>query len=190
MRQRQWVVTVLAAGLAALALPGPAFAGRIVDINIELDGKAYLAAAKGDSGLPPPEAVWRYLAVVQLHPEEGVKIAPDPADPLRLTVRGKIAIDVRYGGKATVSELHLTRSSPDAGWSVLPEDVERIAKEIGLGEPPPPSPEGRTSTPLPGSATATPADDTLLFGIAVGAVVVVVVLGVLFIRSVRRSGGA
>ena len=39
----------------------------------------------------------------------GATIPTDPADPLKATLTGKIHIDVQYGGKADVAELHLVR---------------------------------------------------------------------------------
>src|SRR5205807_25169 len=77
--------------------------------------------------------VWRYLRFSQLGPVRGATVTPDPDDPLRATLRGEITVDVHYGGKATVKELHLVRQTPTAGWTVAPDDVERMARDIGLG---------------------------------------------------------
>jgi hypothetical protein len=137
IRHPWWVVVPLVLAASALA-PASALADRVVSIVIEVDGKPYLGGAAGDSGHPSNAAVWRYLAVRELEPREGVTITPDPADPLKATLRGKIVVDVRYGGKAEVEELRLVRRSPDAGWTVAEDDVERMAKDIGLGDVPPP----------------------------------------------------
>jgi hypothetical protein len=141
---------------AVLLLPRAAFAARILGISIQVDGKPHLAGRAWDSGSPPKAAVWRYLTSTELRPE-GVEVPSDPSDPLKATLRGKITINVRYGAKAEVQELHLVRRALNAAWTVDPDDVERIAKGIGLEEIPVlrgnPSPElvrtDQTASPVP-----------------------------------------
>jgi hypothetical protein len=136
-----------AIALALLSfLPSAAQAGRIGWITITVDGRNWLSGATADNGTPPPAAVWRCLASNELQPAQGVTIAPEPSDPRRATLRGKIAIDVRYGGQAEVKELRLVRRTPAAGWTVDPEDVERIAKDIGLAVVPAVIPQPRPAT--------------------------------------------
>ena len=125
---------ILLAVLIPIALPAAADAARLVQIKIELDGKPLLEGGTADSGYPPPASVWRYLTSTALDPaKEGAAIPANPADPLKATLTGKIHIDVQYGGKADVAELHLVRRAANVGWSVAEEDVERIAQSIGLG---------------------------------------------------------
>jgi len=124
----------LVAALAFLAMPHSADAARLVHIRIELDGKTLLEGDTADSGYPPPAAVWRYLSSTALEAaKDGASIPTDPADPLKATLTGKIHIDVQYGGKADVTELHLVRRAANVGWAVAEEDVERVAQSIGLG---------------------------------------------------------
>ncbi len=123
--------------MAALALlPSVAYAGRVGEITIEVDGKQHLSKHTYDNGSPPAAAVWRYLSSTELEPVAGATIPVDPVDPLRATLRGKIVIEVRYGGKAEVAELRLVRRSPEAGWVVDSDDVERMAASIGLRDIP------------------------------------------------------
>src|SRR5438876_2710156 len=123
----------IAALLLLIHLTGYAEAARIITITIDVDGKPFLEGGSGDNGSPPPAAVWRYLTSSLLSPAQGVAVAPDPADPLKATLVGKIHIEVRYGGKADVEELQLVRAGTNVGWTVAEDDVERIAKDIGLG---------------------------------------------------------
>jgi hypothetical protein len=88
----------LAFAMLAL-LPAPAQAARVGTIKIHVDGKLWLSGGTFDDGSPPPAAVWRCLTSGELRLVEGAAIAADPADPLRATLRGRIVIDVRYGGK-------------------------------------------------------------------------------------------
>jgi hypothetical protein len=158
-------------------IPRAAFAARIIGISILVDGKPYLAGRAWDSGSPPKAAVWRYLTSTELRPK-GVEVPPDPADPLKATLRGKITVNVRYGGKAEVPELHLIRRAAETAWTVDPDDVERIAEDIGLKEIP-----VVTVNPLPeltgSDQTAPTVSDSFPWFWAVGSgVAVVLVVGI------------
>jgi hypothetical protein len=132
------LVALLVLSFASLVwLPSAALANRTGNITITVDGRVYLRGQYSEIGSSPPAAVWWYCSTTQLQPQEGVRITPDPADPLRATLRGKIVLDVENGDKAEVKELRLVRNdAQSATWTVDPADVERIAIELGLsGEP-------------------------------------------------------
>lgn len=126
---------ILIAALSPLAFASNADAARALSFIIRVDGKDSLAGIGGDDGDAAPAVVWRRLASTELKPAPGTDIKADDANPLRATLRGEIEIDVTYGGKANVKELHLVRENPTAAWMVDREDVERTAKDIGLPEP-------------------------------------------------------
>jgi len=135
MSTRVWRGVVVVALLVPAIYPSEAAAGRVLGFTIRLDGKDYLFGSAGDKGDASPPDVWRRLSVTELAPVDGAEVKADADDPLRATLRGNIAIDVTYGGKASVKELHLVRKSPTAiGWTVDSRDVDEIAKEIGLPE--------------------------------------------------------
>jgi len=125
---------ILIAALSPLAFASNAHAARALSFIIRIDGKDFLAGMGGDNGDAPPPIVWRRLASTELKPAPGVEIKADDGNPLQATLRGEIEIDVSYGGKANVRELHLVRENPTAAWTVDREDVERTAKEIGLSD--------------------------------------------------------
>ncbi len=110
----------------------------------------------GDNGEPGPAIVWRYLTTRPLKPAVGVTIVADPADPLKATIKGKILVEVRYGGKAEVNELHLDRPAANVEWTVAFDDVEAMAKSIGLGDLPPPVPPLPPSPPPAQPQSAAP----------------------------------
>jgi len=137
MSTRVWRGVVLVGLLAPAIYPPEAVAGRVLGFTIRLDGKDHLFGSAGDNGEASAADVWRRLSVTELAPVDGAEVKPDADDPLRATLRGNIAIDVTYGGKATVKELHLVRKSPTAvGWTVDSADVEQLAREIGLPDTP------------------------------------------------------
>jgi hypothetical protein len=164
------------------SLPSAAVAGRVGGITISVDGKTWLTASTYDNGSPPPASVWRELSTRGLEPADGVTISPDPTDTLRTTLRGKIVIDVRYAGKAEVNELRLVRAGPTAGWTVDPDEVERMAKQIGLGEVAMVVPEPRVADPAPVSR-----DIPWLWVAGIGAVALVAFV-LIAMLLVRRRG--
>jgi hypothetical protein len=153
MTTRLWRGVFLIALLVPAMYPSEAAAGRVLGFTVRLDGKDHLFGSAGDNGEAPPGVVWRRLSSTELAPVDGAEVKPDADDPLRATLRGNIAIDVTYGGKATVKELRLVRQTPTAvGWTVDSRDVEQIAKDIGLPEAGPSAAAG-TEQPTP-AATA------------------------------------
>lgn len=132
-------------GLAPLAAQAQTL--RSVTIKIEVDGKPLLTTITGDNGTQPPEVVWRYLARYPLVPVRGASVEADPNNPLRLTLKGKVVVDVPYGGKAEVPELRLQRKAAKEGWRIDEQDVEAMAKSIGLPAAPTPAPASTPSTP-------------------------------------------
>lgn len=69
-----------------------AHAGRVVDFTILQDGKTILRAHSGDDGSAGPNAVWRYLYTLALHPADGFQFIPERGRPLRMILRGNIRI--------------------------------------------------------------------------------------------------
>jgi hypothetical protein len=147
------VVVFLVSSFASFVwLPSAALANRTGNITITVDGRVYLHGQYSEIGSSPPAAVWWYCSTTQLQPQEGVQITPDPADPLRAILRGKIVLDVENGDKAEVKELRLVRNdAQSATWTVDPADVERIAIELGLSGEPAGVAE---TTPTPGNRLA------------------------------------
>jgi len=136
MSTRLWWGGLIVALLIPAIVPTPAAAARPLSFAIELDGKEHLFARGGDDGEGRPADVWRRLSFTELSPVGDAQVKSDPGDPLRATLRGDITIDVSHGGKATVKELHLVRKSPATGWTVDSRDVDQIAHDIGLDNPP------------------------------------------------------
>ena len=168
-----------------LAPAAPALAMRVVGISVQVDGQPLLTGQHGDQGGAPPAVVWRYLRVSQLGPVQGASIAPDPDNPLRATLRGDITVEVRYGGKATVKELHLVRQTPTAGWTVAQDDVERMARDVGLGTIPVLHPDHGDG---PSAQEPPPRDFTLVWVLAAGLFVLVIAgVAVLFWWSRRAA---
>jgi hypothetical protein len=176
---------VLAVALVAL-LPSVAHAGRVCATRISVDGKTWLAGAFIDGGLTQPADVWWRLASNELQPADGVTIPPDPADPLRATLRGKIVIDVQCGGQAEAKELRLIRRAPGAGWTVDLLDVQRLAKEIGLDNVSGVVPQQRAAGPGPRPTSAPAAGGIPWLWVAGGgaAVLAAVLIGVTLARRV------
>ncbi len=89
-----------------------------------------------------PEVVWGYLSKVQL--KAVGELPPDPADPLRATLTGKVRIAVLHTGRpagvsgdtrtdVVVDELRLVRTAPGADtWQFAPGEVERTAAAAGI----------------------------------------------------------
>jgi hypothetical protein len=184
MTTRFWCrAAVLTAVLVVLAAPPEAAAARPLSFAIRVDGKDYLAGVGGDNGEAPPAVVWRRLAITELKPAPGVDVKPDAADPLRATIRGDVEIDVSDGGKATVKELRLVRENPTAAWTVDREDVERIAKDIGLGEVPPAAGPATQATTTGSGTTSEPSP---LLGVGIGLALALFASGLLVSWMRRR----
>jgi hypothetical protein len=129
---RSWRVSFV---LPIFLLPTPAQAMRIIGITISLDSKPYMSGTSADNGSRKPHHVWRDLSAASLKPGNGVSVKPDQEGGAVATLRGHIHIAVRYGAEADVTELRLVRAKRDpSAWSVDSDDVERIAKSIGLPE--------------------------------------------------------
>jgi hypothetical protein len=190
-------IVLIAFWLAPVAARGQEL--RSVTIRIELDGKSLLTAITGDNGQQPPEVVWRYLTKYPFLPVKGVKVEPDADNPLRLTLKGKVVVDVPYGGKAQVAELHLQRKTAKDGWRVVEHDVEVMATTIGLPPAPAPPPVAPTpstpkeemkpgASPAPTAPMATPTS----FGGSIwvwllGALIVIVLIAAVYKAMPREQ---
>ncbi len=123
----RWDVVFLAIGIV-LASTGRTFAARLVPIALSVNGKVAMKASWGDNGHPGPDHVWEYLKNAKFECVKNFAVEPDPQDPLRAKLTGKVVLDVAYGGRADVSELRLVRPAADAAWQVAPEEIERTFK--------------------------------------------------------------
>ncbi len=118
--------------------PGEVRAGRDIGIFVTLDGKQILLSASGDNGTPGPGTVWRYLKTTPLSPRDGFKVLPLPDQPLIALLKGKVVVEVNYGGKVETSELKLIRKRVDNdSWHIDPDWVEANGPPK---EPEPPAP--------------------------------------------------
>lgn len=181
--------------LAPLTVSGQTL--RSITIRVELDGKPVLTSITGDNGTPPPEVVWRYLKTYPFIPVRAANIKADPDNPLRLTLKGKITVDVPYGGKAEVGELKLQRKTEKEGWRIDESDVEKMAISIGLPPPPaepaPPPPGNPISEMKPGASPppTPPKSDAPIFGGSIwvwllGGLVVLVLIAAIY-RAMPRE---
>jgi uncharacterized protein (TIGR03067 family) len=109
---------------------------RTIGISIKVDGKLHLMGSSPDNGFRPARWVWLYLLSTELKPVEGVHVSPEPSDPLKATLQGRIVIEVEHTGKAEIKELRLIRRTADAGWTVDPKDAMHLAVKIRVAEPP------------------------------------------------------
>lgn len=119
--------------LLVAAIPTPALAGRVISIEVELDGKQVLDGSSVDDGFAGRQVVWRYLMRAPLHPVEGFTPPVDPADPSVAKLKGKLVVKVRYGADASATDLRL-KAAPGSGWLVYPEWVEANAPPGSLAE--------------------------------------------------------
>jgi hypothetical protein len=173
---------ILIAALSPLAIPSNAEAARALSFIIRVDGKDYLAGIGGDNGDSPPAVVWRRLASTELKAAPGVDVKSDDANPVRATLRGEIEVDVSYGGKANVKELHLVRENPTAAWTVDRDDIERMAKEIGLSDAAPTAgPETQSAAGAAKSSEQSP-----FLWIGVGLAAALFVSGIMVTRMRQR----
>lgn len=143
---RMAILAFAAVLLSPLAAPSQTL--RAVRIGIDVNGKPMLTAITGDNGTQPPEVVWRYLTKYPLIPVAGATVEPDADNPLLLTLKGKVTVEVTHGGKTEVDVLHLRRKTEKEGWRVDEKEIEVMATRMGLPNLPAPPPEAPTpSTP-------------------------------------------
>src|SRR5262249_36960781 len=109
----------------------PAWAKRVVDAEVKLDGMVVLTAGGGDDGKPGHD-VWGYLKRYEFRPAERFSVTPETKDPLKAVLRGEIVVQIDYGGEARTTSLKLVRPRKDAPfWKIAPGEVERLRKIAG-----------------------------------------------------------
>jgi hypothetical protein len=118
---------ILALGVV-LVSSRPGFAARHVPIAVSIDGKVVIKSGRWDNGRVGADSLWRYLKDLKFQPISGFSVEPDREDSLRATLKGDVVIDVRYGGRAEVSELKLIRANEDAPWQIVAAEVERTLR--------------------------------------------------------------
>ena len=121
------LVLILALGVV-LVSSRPGFAARHVPIAVSIGGKVVIKSGGWDNGRADADTVWRYLKDLKLQPMSGFGVEPDREDPLRATLKGDVVIDVRYGGRAEITELNLIRANEDVPWQIAPAEVERTLR--------------------------------------------------------------
>jgi hypothetical protein len=120
----------LLAGVCCLAVCQQALAARVIDAGITLPGgRVVLLASTGDNGKAGPDTVWGYLKRLRFGDGRSVLIQPDPDNPLRATLEGKVKVGIDYGGEAEVTKLRLIRDKKtDFRWRIDPKQVDEMAK--------------------------------------------------------------
>jgi hypothetical protein len=101
------LILVLGVGLVSSR---PVFAARFVPVSVSINGKVVIKSGRWDNGRVGADTLWRYLKDLKFQPIDGLDVEPDREDPLRATLTGDVAIDVRYGGRADVSSSGRTRT--------------------------------------------------------------------------------
>ncbi len=121
------LVLILALGIV-LVSGRPGFAARYVPIAVSIGGKVVIKSGRWDNGRVGADTVWRHLNELKLQPISGFSVEADREDSLRATLKGDVVVDVRYGGRAEVTELKLIRANEDAPWQIAPAEVERTLR--------------------------------------------------------------
>src|SRR5947209_1458942 len=116
--------------VCCLVIGQQAAAARVIHAEIHLlGGRVVLRALTGDDGRAGEDAVWDYLKRVSFGGGAKVSIRPDPDNPLRATLEGKIKVRIAYGGEVEVSTLRLIRAHKiDDEWKIDPKQVDEMAK--------------------------------------------------------------
>lgn len=143
MSDQTRLVRLLSVSMALALLGGSSVqAARLLEIRIERNGQAILKGMTEDNSQADPGIVWEYLNGELLKAENG--LTPDPADPMRATLTGKIRVAVLHTGQpaavkgsmrtdVVVDELRLVRPSPDSEyWVLAPGEVERSGRIGGI----------------------------------------------------------
>lgn len=130
MHRRTWITRAIGAALGGVALlsASGAAAMRYVEFNILLGGRRVLRASMGDSGHEDSDTVRRYLKRLPLRSLDGYAVKPDPGQPLRATLRGKLRIEASGVEEVTLSSLRLVRSSAAAKWRIDPRDIDHSSR--------------------------------------------------------------
>jgi hypothetical protein len=125
MHRRAWLAGAIGAaiGCAVLLLAPSAEAMRYVEFNILQGQRIVLRTSVGDSGHEDAATVWRYLRRLPLRSMNGYAVRPNPGQPLRATLTGKLRIQGNWGEEVTLSRLRLVRADASAKWTIDPQDV-------------------------------------------------------------------
>jgi hypothetical protein len=138
----QRAFSVFAILVVSLVAVNVAFAGRVVDFEVLVDGKVVLYMHKLDQG-EDADTAWGYLKTNALvSPAEAYVVSDEEAarlkafheelnktTQLKTTLQGKCRVFCRYAGDVTVDELRLVRANPKAPWFLDPAQVDELAKK-------------------------------------------------------------
>lgn len=103
---------------------------RYLEATVERDGEPVLSTGFGVSDALSPTESWLALEGKQFEPVG--EVTPDPADPLRLVLRGRSRIELRHAGSpyatVEVDNLRLVRDDASTNlWRLPREEVQRTA---------------------------------------------------------------
>ncbi len=81
-----------------------------------------------------PANVWRELKRTELRTYERLNFGPGSDDLLRLSIEGKIVVELKYNNqnwvRAEISKVKLVRANPKALWMIDPAEVDRAFESV------------------------------------------------------------
>ncbi len=133
---------VLLALLSLFLISNNAEAASAGGVGISIDGKSVAGYVETfpDGPIDPSWAkpLMEALKGSSLTFERGYKLAVDPEDDTKATLRGKIKVSSTFRGRelATAETKHLHLVKRGGKWFVTNKEVDRIMIAAGLKEPP------------------------------------------------------
>ena len=116
---------------------GTSFGGRIVKIEVRVDGEVVLEREDGDYGDRDADAVWESLKEVNLRETDAFKTLKIAPDQKKFNIQREnpkkgplpIEIHVMYGGIAHTCNMTIERVTPDrfgGKWRIVRDDVDDL----------------------------------------------------------------
>jgi len=170
-----------------LAMSNSAHAARLLRFEIHRDDQLLFEAISDDSGRESAAEVWSQMDAIEWEPSDESELPVQQEDPLRVLLSGRIIIRAKHAqetvlAEASVNELVLVRDGPESNrWRLPPEEVTRTGIAAGLGDVADRRQLVGLSPGTFGEATLLAAI-ALLFGLVIGGVLLVAMLG----RSQKR----
>ena len=109
-------------------------AARYLPLSLTIDGKKALSYGTGDDGGQTGDQVWQSVLMKAVFNEkscaEGFTLNPDETNGNRLTVRGNLQLEVRYGGPAiSLKTFRLVRvKRGENSWRIPERERTRLTK--------------------------------------------------------------
>ena len=125
---------------AVLSLTPSVSAARLLQVDIEQDGKVVVHTYYDDNARADTATIWRYLATPPIMVDEDIaEIEPDHLT-LEANLTGELAIRFQHADRviaqARLSTLSLQRTDARTqAWFLPDSEVERTAGAAGLGAP-------------------------------------------------------